>query len=54
MISNNTFSIEKETLNTYPNPSTDFIKILGLSKTEKFSIYNTLGSKLYGVTITNK
>jgi len=51
-LSTNNFSIEKETLIIYPNPSTDFIKILGLSKAEKFSIYNTLGTKIYRGTIT--
>ena len=36
----------KNALQLLPNPSTDFIEISGLSKTNQFKIYNTLGKEV--------
>ncbi|MBU2927026.1 T9SS type A sorting domain-containing protein [Winogradskyella psychrotolerans] len=37
----------------FPNPTTDFIGVSGLIKTEKYSISNILGSKIMSGTISN-
>ena len=38
----------------YPNPTTDFIQIYGLIKTEKYSIYSILGSEIKKGTVSNE
>jgi len=58
IISDFTLSTQEfENLNTqiklFPNPTTDFIQISGLLKTEKYSISNILGSEIKKGTISN-
>ena len=36
----------------YPNPATDYIQVAGLTKSQKYTIYNTLGSQIKGGSIT--
>lgn len=36
--------INKEVINVYPNPATDFITISGLTKNKSYTIYNILGA----------
>lgn len=48
---NNTLSVEEiigtsKQFNLYPNPSNNFIQIVGLEEKTNFIIYNTLGSEL--------
>jgi hypothetical protein len=39
----------------FPNPSTEFIQISGLSKPEKYTIYNIIGSEIsYGKVTSNE
>ena len=44
-------SIKK--IKLFPNPTTDFIQISGLTKTEKYSISNILGSEIKKGTMSN-
>lgn len=37
----------------YPNPSNDFIKISGLKKSNKYTIYNLLGNVISNGVISN-
>lgn len=38
--------VEKENLNIFPNPSTDYITLSGLNKKEGYSIYSVFGVKI--------
>ena len=51
LLNNDEFTINQNKIKLYPNPSSDFIKISGLSKNENFSIYNLLGEKIKNGTI---
>ncbi|WP_417238124.1 T9SS type A sorting domain-containing protein [Bizionia sp.] len=44
-LSVNTFNLDQE-FKIYPNPSSDFIKVLGLNNTEAYAIYNIVGFQL--------
>jgi hypothetical protein len=54
VLSTNQFYLNK--LNVYPNPTSNSIQITGLTKTEKYKIYNVQGKEMsYGVvSSTNK
>jgi len=39
---------------TFPNPSSRSIKISGLTNTEKYTIFNSIGAKMAIGTISNK
>jgi hypothetical protein len=58
VINNNTLSINDLTLRTvkvFPNPSSDFIEITGLTAIEDYRIYNTLGQEVKkGIVLENK
>lgn len=45
-LSLNDFAVNNNQYVLFPNPSTDFIEIQGLSKTETYTVYNMLGNKL--------
>lgn len=49
----NQFELSKNDVKIFPNPASHFIKISGLSKTENYSIYNILGSKISSGKISN-
>lgn len=38
----------------HPNPSTDFIQVSGITKTENYSIYNIIGAEIENGTISEK
>jgi len=42
----------KEKVKIFPNPTTNFVTISGLNKTEDFTIYNMLGKKIKKGTLT--
>jgi hypothetical protein len=49
-----TLDFEQENLiKFYPNPSSDFVQISGLTEKMKYSLYNILGSKITEGTISN-
>lgn len=54
---NSTLGIESDNrLNSkklYPNPSTAFINVSGLTKVEKYAVYNALGEKISNGTISD-
>jgi len=56
MVSTNTLGTEnyevENSIKLYPNPSTDFIHISGLTKTENYKIYNTIGAEISRGTIS--
>ena len=41
-------------IRVYPNPSSDFIKVTGITTSEKYSIYNILGAKVKEGSVLNK
>jgi hypothetical protein len=43
-----------KTLNLFPNPSNNFIQISGLTKNEKYTIYNVLGNEITNGVMSNK
>lgn len=45
-LSSEGFNKEKKSLKLYPNPSSDYIIISGLEKTENYIIYSVIGSKI--------
>lgn len=45
--------LENNKLNLNPNPSTNFIKISGLTKSEKYTVYNSLGAKIISGEVSN-
>lgn len=45
--------LSNKKLRLFPNPTTDFIQILGLTKAEKYSISNILGTKIKEGTLSN-
>ena len=47
------FSIEKK-VKLYPNPTARFLQVSGLTKTENYSIYNVLGTKIMSSVVSNK
>jgi hypothetical protein len=50
----NTNEFELSTsIKIYPNPSSEFIKISGLTENQKYSIYNILGSEIKNGLISN-
>ena len=51
-LSTNDIEINK-TFRLFPNPSTEFIQVSGLSKTENYRIYNTLGAEVNNGIISN-
>ena len=51
-LSTNDIEINK-TFRLFPNPSTEFIQVCGLSKTENYRIYNTLGAEVNNGIISN-
>jgi len=51
-LSTNDIEINK-TFRLFPNPSTEFIQVSGLSKTENYRIYNTLGVEVNNGIISN-
>ncbi len=51
-LSTNSYSI-KNSIKSFPNPSTGLIQISGLSKTENYAIYNIIGSKINEGIISN-
>lgn len=49
------FNISNSNLKLYPNPSSDFIKITGLTTIKHYEIYNTLGQEIKkGIVSENK
>ena len=52
-----TLEVSKQEFNdkitTYPNPSSDFIYFKGLSKNENYTVYNSIGTKIFSGN-TNK
>ncbi|MDO5969196.1 T9SS type A sorting domain-containing protein, partial [Flavivirga aquimarina] len=46
-------NIEVSNIKLYPNPSPDFIQISGLPRTENYTIYNILGTKISSGIISN-
>ncbi|SDX77483.1 Por secretion system C-terminal sorting domain-containing protein [Lutibacter oricola] len=44
----------KETVNVFPNPTSDFIQISGLIEDEKYIIYSVLGEELKNGVISSK
>tara|TARA_B100000809_G_C15046750_1_gene497524 strand:- start:597 stop:1247 length:651 start_codon:yes stop_codon:yes gene_type:complete len=44
----------KQVVTFYPNPSNDFIQIFGLTKLEKYTIYNNVGTEIDKGTLSNK
>lgn len=52
-LSTDLFNGTKSILQLYPNPSSDFIQISELTKTENYKIYNILGSEVKSGTIDN-
>ncbi|WP_115812916.1 NHL domain-containing protein, partial [Winogradskyella pacifica] len=54
ILSTNDFFTDKGSVIIYPNPSNDFIQLSGLSKKEKYKIYNILGSEIASGSISNK
>ena len=51
-LSNNEFELGT-TLKLFPNPSSEFIKVSGLSENQKFTIYNILGAEIKNGLISN-
>lgn len=51
-LSTNEYKIDTK-IKLFPNPSSDFIRISGITKTENYSIYNILGAKVKSGTILN-
>jgi len=53
----NTLSIDNPNLKTrismYPNPATEFIKLSGLTKTEKYGLFNISGKEMNNGNISN-
>lgn len=49
------FDLKAENINLTlnPNPSNNFIKISGLTKSEKYTIYNSLGAKMISGEVLN-
>ena len=47
------FEQDNNTIKFYPNPSSDFIQISGLTKAMNYSLYNILGAKLSEGTVSN-
>ena len=45
--------LENNKLNLNPNPSTNSIKISGLTKSEKYTIFNSLGAKIMSGEVSN-
>ncbi|WP_452230073.1 T9SS type A sorting domain-containing protein [Lacinutrix sp. MEBiC02404] len=52
-LSNTDFTISNINLKLFPNPSNQFIKISGLTNTEKYKIYNILGSEVANGNVSN-
>ncbi|MBQ0787746.1 MAG: T9SS type A sorting domain-containing protein, partial [Oceanihabitans sp.] len=52
-LSNTDFNILNKNLKLFPNPSNQFIKISGLTNTEKYKIYNILGSEVENGNVSN-
>ncbi|MBW4968515.1 T9SS type A sorting domain-containing protein, partial [Pseudoalteromonas sp. CR1] len=54
----NTLSVEefllKNTVEVYPNPTSDYFQISGLIDIENYSIYNNLGAKIKTGKISNQ
>ena len=46
-------SFETEKIKVFPNPSSDYINILGITKTKKYVIYNVTGNEISKGNITN-
>ena len=51
-LSTNEFELENS-IKLFPNPSSEFIEISGLTENEKYSIYNILGSEIENGIISN-
>lgn len=45
-LSSNEFIIESNKISVYPNPSNDYIQVLGFKEKEKYEIYNFLGKRI--------
>ncbi|MDC1226196.1 T9SS type A sorting domain-containing protein [Algibacter sp.] len=45
-LSTEDLTLNSKNINIYPNPSSDFIQISGLTKTEKYILYNTIGTTI--------
>jgi len=53
VLSTNDISDNKVKLKVFPNPSSKFIQFSGLTKIEKYKIYNLMGSEIAEGTISN-
>lgn len=51
-LSTNIFELDKK-LRIFPNPTTDFIKVLGLTSKESYTLYNILGTEIKKGVISN-
>jgi len=45
--------LNKDNLRVFPNPSSDFIQIFELNKTESYKIYNTIGVLVHSGNTSN-
>lgn len=56
--SNNVLStgdlVPLKSIKVYPNPASEFIKLTGLDKSEKYKIYNILGSEISDGNLSNE
>ena len=52
-LSTENFEISNNSLKVFPNPSKDFIQIIGLPETQSYEVYNTLGAKVSNGVIAN-
>ncbi|WP_335977678.1 T9SS type A sorting domain-containing protein [Gaetbulibacter jejuensis] len=46
-------TLNSKNITIFPNPSSDFIQISGLTKTEKYILYNILGTKIRNGVISD-
>ena len=50
---NSLYNTEKTSVNIFPNPSSNFLKITGVSQLENFTIYNIIGSEIINGSLSN-
>ena len=48
-----TSSFTRNTISIYPNPSSDYIEVTGLTSPDTYIIYSVLGTKISSGTISN-
>jgi len=53
VLSINDFEVQQNKAKIFPNPSSDFIQVIGLSKTGSYNLHNILGKRIKKGTISN-